>query len=313
MTRRLLLFGAFAAVASVLVVVAWPEGSGSTVVFEASYPEGPLYDKGRLYYAEMGADVVTVIEGDRPRVFFRQEGCGPTAIARYGLGFVVLCHLGGRVVFVSADGKAGRVWGADNAGVLLRNPNDVSADGRGGVYFSDPGTFSRDSQREGRILHLNKDGDLRAVADSLWYPNGVSVDRKARRVLVSEHMEGRVLSFGLSADGSLESPTTVARIADAAPSHRYRDAYRETGPDGLEVGPNGDLYVAVYGEGRIVRFGPKGDYRGQIMLPTRFSTNIAFAPDGSAVTTGAFDNDTPPFTGEVRSRAASMATRTRTT
>jgi len=270
------------------------------VTIDASYPEGPLYHGSTLYYAEMGADVVTIVEGGERRPFFAQPGCGPTAIAPYGGGFLVLCHRGRRVVSLTAGGDEVRTWTADADGVELLDPNDVSADEKGGVYFSDPGLFSRNSEPEGRVMHLTADGRLEIVADSLWYPNGVYVDMERERLLVSEHMRGRVLSFAIRPDGSLEAPTTVARLADAERSSRYDTPYAETGPDGLEVGPNGELFVAVYGEGRVVRFGLHGAYRGEVELPTRYATNIAFAPSGSAVTTGAFNNIDPPFPGEVR-------------
>jgi gluconolactonase len=273
-------------------------------VIEASYPEGPLYDGSTLYYAEMGADVVTIVEDDEPRQFFKQIGCGPTAIAPYGDGYLVLCHRGRRVVALTANGDEVRTWAVDRLGGALLDPNDASADAHGGVYFSDPGVFSRNSRAEGRVMHLTAGGQLDVVADSLWYPNGVYVDQKRDRLLVSEHMAGRVLSFPIRHDGSLDAPATIARLADAKGSSRYATPYAETGPDGLEIGPNGDVFVAVYGEGRVVRFGLDGVYRGEVELPTRYVTNITFAPDGTAVTTGSFTNVQPPFPGEVRFHAA---------
>ncbi len=288
--------------AALLVACQTSANGGSTI--SASYPEGPLFQGSKLYYAELGADAVTVVQDGKARRFFTQKGCGPTAIAPFGAEMLVLCHISKRVVSVISDGSEVNAWTADNAGVALLDPNDASADGGGGVYFSDPGTFSRDSEPEGRVMHLSADGVVRAVAGPLWYPNGVHVDRSARRVLVSEHLRGRVVSFDILVGGSLGPPVTVATLDDAPASKRYASPYRETGFDGLEIGPNGDLYVAVYGEGRIVRFDAAGKYRGQIELPTRYVTNIAFAPDGSFATTGAFDNTRTPFKGEVRFHAA---------
>ena len=59
-------------------------------------------------------------------------------------------------------------------------------------------------------------------------------------------------------------------------------------------------------------FRPDGTYCGDVRLPTRYSTNIAFAPDGTAATTGSFDNAHAPFSGEVRVYPPSaIATRTK--
>lgn len=267
----------------------------------ASYPEGPLSDGDKLYFAEMGADRVSVVEDGVARTFFTQRGCGPTAIARYGGdGYVVLCHLGQRVVAISASGKEVRRWDADVAGNALMDPNDASADGRGGVYFSDPGLFSKNTEPHGRVLHLAADGLLRVVADGLWYPNGVFVDEDRRQLYISEHMARRVVRSEIRPDGALGTPATFVRLADAERSDRYETPYEETGPDGLEIGPNGELYVVVYGEGRVLRFTRSGAYRGSLDLPTRYATNITFLADGTAATTGSFTNTKPPFPGEVR-------------
>lgn len=277
---------------------------------EALYPEGPLYQGDTLYYAEMGADRVTVIEnGAAPRAFFTQRGCGPTAIAPYGAGFLVLCHIGARVVAVDAGGRALRAWSADLAGVSLRDPNDCFADGRGGVYFSDPGLFSRRTEPHGRVMYLSPEGVLRSVSGVLWYPNGVFVDRTQNQLYVSEHMMGRVLRYDIQADGSLGTASTFVDLKDILRPNRYDTPYAETGPDGLEIAPDGDLWVAVYGEGRILRFSPDARLVGMLELPGRYSTNISFDPHGGAATTATFDNIDPPFPGEVRFYAREALTR----
>ncbi len=292
--------GAVGAVgAAVAAAVGGWEAADSARVISASYPEGPLYVGEVLYYAEMGADTVTVVESGTPRRLFEQDGCGPTAIAQYGGGFLVLCHIGRRIVALSSSGQVESAWAETSDGQAFLNPNDASADGNGGVYLSDPGTFSRDSNPEGRIIYVSSSGSVEVVADGLWYPNGVFVDRSAGRLLVSEHLAGRVLSFDILVDGSLGQATTFADTAEA-PADRFDDEYREAGPDGLEIGPRGEVYVAIYGEGRIIVLGSSGEFLREHTVPTRFVTNIAFANGGMVATTGAFDNRNPPYAGEVR-------------
>src|SRR5688572_4083165 len=79
------------------------------VVASGAYPEGLLWHHGRMYFAEMGADRVTIIEKGATREFWRDAGCGPTAISPFGpAGFLVNCHLAKHVVEVSAAGVMGR-------------------------------------------------------------------------------------------------------------------------------------------------------------------------------------------------------------
>jgi gluconolactonase len=312
--RRIAIAGATAAVLVGAAAVGFALGRGEderAPVIAASYPEGPLVRGNTVYFAEMGADRVSVVDGRKVRPFFVQRGCGPTAIAPYASdGYLVLCHLGRRLVAVSPTGQETRRWDVAG-GRPLMGPNDAHADGSGGVYVSDPGLFSRHTEPHGRVLHLAPDGALRVVAEPLWYPNGIYVDAR-QRLYISEHLAGRVLRFDINPDRSLGPPVTFARLADVEPSKRYRTPYAETGPDGLEMGANSELYVVVYGEGRVVRFSASGAYRGVVVeLPTRYATNISFFRDGRAVTTGAFTNTDAPFPGEVRLHTAEALRRDR--
>lgn len=266
-------------------------------VIPARYPEGPLWQGERLYFAEMHADRVMVVEPAGTSVFFVQKGCGPTAIAPYGEGFLVLCHLGARVVSVDAQGRELRRWSNDESGAPLMDPNDASADGQGGVFFSDPGPFTRVGRPQGWVMHLSASGVLRRAAGPLRYPNGVHVAGDA--LYVSEHLGSRVLRYGIEAPGELDEAQTFADLTRIPRPARYRRTYTLAGPDGLEFGPDGNLYVAIYGEGRLLRFSPRGELLGMTDLPTRFLTNIAFGAPGVAVT-GAFDNRTSRSAGEVR-------------
>jgi len=272
-------------------------------VVGARYPEGPLWLGERLYYAEMAADRVMVRDADGARLFFSQKGCGPTAIAPYGAGFLILCHRGARVVAVDAQGREARRWNRDDAGARLTNPNDAAADGRGGVYFSDPGPFSEASRKEpqGRVMYLSADGALRSVAGPLSYPNGVTV--KGGSLYVSEHLKGRILRYRMKADGRLDKRRVFADLSEALHASRYPSPYPLAGPDGLEFGPDGALYAALYGEGRLVRLSGGGKILGLIDRPTRYLTNIAFG-DGVSATTGTFDNRSKSLRGEVRVGAA---------
>lgn len=268
-----------------------------TRVIPALYPEGPLWQGERLYYAEMRADRITVVDAAGPRAFFVQEGCGPTAIAPYGVGFLVLCHLARRIVAVDVTGREIRHWDEDAHRVRLKSPNDASADSAGGVYFSNPGGFHRRISPNGWVMYMSADGVMRRAAGPLVYPNGVHV---AGNVLyVSEHLRRRVLRYDIKAPGQLGKASVFVNFAKIPRPQRYPSPYLRTGPDGLEFGPDGNLYVALYGEGRLLKFSPAGEFLGMTEFPARYLTNIAFGKPGVAVT-GAFDNQTRESPGEVR-------------
>jgi gluconolactonase len=263
---------------------------------DADYPEGALWRHGKLHYTEMGADRVALIADGKKQTVWRERGCGPTSLAPWGAGLLVLCHRAAGLVALNASGAVARRWREDDAGAPLQNPNDSSADDKGGVYFSDPGVFSVDARVSGAILYLAADGKLRRVAQNLRYPNGVFFDGAARALFVSEHLNRRILRYAVEGNGTLGVKTVFADLN--ALTRRIGD-YPEAGPDGLERGPDGDLYVCLYGEGRIVRLAPDGRLVRSIPVATPYLTNIAFAPDGAAYVTGAFENMAPPLRGQV--------------
>jgi len=269
---------------------------GDPIDQAASYPEGPLYTDQGLLVAEMGADTVYLHRDGAKRPFFRQAQCGPTAIAPYGAGYLVLCHLSREVVTIDRSGAPLRRLRAAADGSAFQDPNDCSADDRGGVYFSDPGLFSSLAPATGAIYRLDERGAVQRVAAGLRYPNGVHVDRAGRRLLVSEHLARRVLSFPIRPDGSLGEP---ALFADLDAVTAKRGAYREAGPDGLEITPSGEVVVAIYGEGRLLRFNRSGELLGELATPFAYVTNVAFQRNGEGVAVGAVDNVAPPFLGAV--------------
>jgi sugar lactone lactonase YvrE len=51
-------------------------------------------------------------------------------------------------------------------------------------------------------------------------------------------------------------------------------------PDGLTVDAEGDLWVAIYGGGRVQRYAPDGRLREEVFLPAEQTTCCAFAGPG---------------------------------
>lgn len=289
--------------AAMAVAILWATGSlGAEVsarTWKAHYPEGPLWEAGVLYYAEMFLDRIMRIEGETATVLWQQPGCGPTSIAPYGAGeLVILCHRAGRLVRIDRQGlERGRIE-SDGAGAGFLDPNDSIADGRGGIYFTISGIFAVDAPSEGTVHHLSPEGIVTRLAAGLRYANGVILDGKRKRLLVSEHLARRVLSFPVHEDGRLGLASPFAVLDALAPP--VEDASPLAGPDGLELDEQGNLYICEYGAGRVLVVGPDGRLRTIIPWSQPFITNIALAfPGRKAFLTGSSTNLRPPFPGLV--------------
>jgi sugar lactone lactonase YvrE len=308
--RRGLETGAVAAVLACLL--AWPSTTRAEPPrresWEAAYPEGPLWVGDRLLYGEMPLDRVMEWKAGRKanqkadqktgerRVFWTEPGCGPTAIAAYrNSGFIVLCHLGARLVHLDAGGRKVGQFTASATGEALRKPNDGHTDRRGGVFFTDAGTFAAGAPATGKVFHLAADGTLRKVLEGLYYANGIAVDFAKSRLLVSEHLAGKVWQLDLRDDLSVANRAVFLDLARYFAPEEID--YAETGPDGIEVDSEGYVYVPVYGAGRMMIVAPDGTV-SKVPVPVKFVTNVAVS-GGQAVIVGASINDRPPFSGRV--------------
>ncbi len=266
---------------------------------KASYPEGPIVAGNAVLFAEMHADRIGAWDEEGAKTFYKSAGCGPTAIAPYGDGYAVLCHLTDEIHLLSADGRRMQRLDRDTDGREFLNPNDASADGAGGIYFSAAGTFSRTAPAEGAVLYLDPKGAVRRLASGLHYANGVHFDRARRVLYVSEHLGGRILAYPETAPGRLGRPAVLIDLNKE--TIKGAKDYALTGPDGLETDADGNLYVAIYGAGALLIVSPGGHIERRIDIKEPLVTNIALADEGrTLIVTGSAFSRRKPFPGAVR-------------
>jgi gluconolactonase len=268
---------------------------------EARYPEGPLWDQGRLLYVEYAGDGIKAWDGKHPTAYWRKDHCGANALIHFhGDHLLVACYDGNYLVELDAQGKELRTIVKDSAGKPFAGPNDFSTDGHGGVYFSASGVYDIKAPITGAVLHLSADGrELRPVADTIHYSNGLTLSKDGKHLLVAEMLAGRILSFPIEADGNLGPRVVWARLQDLAPPTPHEDAYN--GPDGIKLGPDGNYYIAQNGSGRVLVVSEDKKLVRMIEVPTPYVTNVGFGPGGADTVyiTGAFDQWKPPFPGAV--------------
>jgi sugar lactone lactonase YvrE len=275
-------------------------GSAGAVDPSAHYPEGPVWRDGQLLYVEYSAGNIKRWDGTRATIFWHRDGCGPSGLIAFRGHWLIACYDDNSIVEIDATGKLVRASRADNQGRPFSGPNDFAADGRGGFYFSASGVYDIKAPISGSVLHIAADGGvITKVADTLHYPNGLTLSRDGGHLLVAEMLAGRILTFPIGTDGRLGPRSVWARLRDLAPPTRSEDAYN--GPDGLKLGPDGNYYIAQNGSGRILVVSEGKKLVRTIDVPTPFVTNLAFgaAGTGTVFVTGVFDEWKAPFPGAV--------------
>jgi gluconolactonase len=284
-------------IALALLLAASAAQAEPAVVASGAYPEGLMWHDGRIYFTEMGADRVSIIENGSTREFWRMPGCGPTQIVRFGpTGFVVDCHLGRAMVEVSAAGVTGRRFTTNRDGQPLQDPNAAVSDGQGGAYFSDAGLFDLNAPSTGRVYHLSALGVMTEVVGGIKYANGVNFDPATRTLYVSEHLARRVLA--LTIDGSQRVTARKVLIDFAQQDATRQFSFPLAGPDGIALRP-GLLAVAEYGEGRVHIFDRDGRHQTTLKVSMPFVDTVIWDGSGNLYAGGAFQNTRPPFEGAV--------------
>ncbi|MGH1350447.1 MAG: fused MFS/spermidine synthase [Methyloligellaceae bacterium] len=263
---------------------------------DANYPEGPVWHKNKLYYAEMSGNRVAVLEKDKPSTFWSEKKCGPTSISRYGKNsFLVLCHLTAKLVVLSEDGQKLKEISHAGSRRLFQNPNDSHSDGKGGVFFSDAGIFQKGAKASGIVYHLSPEGRLHKVAENLYYANGIAFDAEKQILYVSEHLAGKVWALHIRKDLSIKKKEMLLDISTLWKASDID--YAETGPDGIELLGNGAIAVAIYGKSTILIL--HNNSASKYEIGAKFVTNIAGNGKKIAIT-GSHSNQIYPYRGRVR-------------
>ena len=273
-------------------------GGVETINAKSLYPEGPLWLDGKALYVEYSGHTVMAWDGKTNAQIWKQDGCGPAALAKVPEGLLVTCYDTSTLVTISLDGKTLDTTDSAKAGVSLKGVNDLAPDGKGGIYMSASGVFDVAAPIEGTVVYRAPDGSFHEVANDIHYSNGMAVTDGGKSLLVSEMLAARVLKFDVAADGSLSNRRVFVRLKDVVADPEGADAYY--GPDGLKVGASGNVYIAQNGGASILVVSPEGKLVRQLPVPSKYVTNVGFGADeGTLIVTAATDPWNAPYPGEV--------------
>jgi lactonase len=237
--------------------------------------EGPAVDRaGKLFFADVYGGRVLRLTPDRQfSSIVTREGWTPGGIA---------IHKDGRIFVASAgDSKGGSILALQPDGTGIREilpelagyrPNDLVFDAHGGFYFTDFKGTSTEPQ--GAVYYVPpNDRAIISVLPRVSLGNGVALSPDGKDLWITEF--GRNLLDRIE----LLDATTIAAFGSVI-------AYHFTGPapDSMRADADGNLYVAMYGQGRVLVFNKNGIPIGQVLLPGRQeghnlrSTSMAIRP-----------------------------------
>jgi sugar lactone lactonase YvrE len=142
--------------------------------------------------------------------------------------------------------------------------NDGKVDPMGRFWV---GTMRRDGTKDGELWAVSRSGRTQKLLEGLSLSNGMGWSPDGRRFFHIDSNRWTLTAF----DCDLAQPS----LANGSIIHTFDDSGGNK-PDGLAVSRDGDLWVTIWGGGRILRLSPAGAIKTEIKLPVSRPASCAF-------------------------------------
>jgi gluconolactonase len=236
------------------------------------FTEGPVGTAdGGLYFSDIRAN----------RTYYLDPG-GKISVARENTNEANGLALGRDGELLFAEGTSMRISRRNKDGSIttlteglpgapLMRPNDLIADAKGGIYFTDPGPRPVVPGRPTYVYYLPAGARVPILVDgSVPRPNGLTLTNDGKTLIVDDTLNPGVFAYDVQADGTVKNKRLFAQLHDIPPG-------TESGADGLAIDREDRLYISTVTGLQV--FDAKGQYLGTIRFP-RQPANVAFAaPD----------------------------------
>ena len=254
-----------------------------TVVKDVLGPEGPLFIDGNLYYVAWTTGSLSRWDGKRITVLNSQPGCSHNGLAlTRRKTFLLACtdeH--GAILELDMTGRQLHRWDADDHGrPFAGGINDIVVTASGGAYATVFGPYQDiPTAVAGRIVYRAPGSENWVeVANDLNYANGIGVSPDQKTLYVSETVGNCILKFSIEPDGSLSHRANFALLNLLVPN---KNTSWWLGPDSMKLDGQGNLYVAQWFGGKILKIAPDGKLLHVFAIAAGDgTTNVAFGPDG---------------------------------
>jgi sugar lactone lactonase YvrE len=175
-----------------------------------------------------------------------------------------LLAAGRRFLHLSPDGSLRRL--TDDVVPAGTRMNDADCDPQGRFWA---GTKA-DHVGGACLYRLDGEGHTELILDGLTISNGLGWSPDGRTMYLADSGPRLIHAFTFDSErGTISDDRMIVELQ------------AEIGaPDGLTVDADGDLWVAIWGGGRVHRYSPAGVLRQELLCPASQTSSCAFAGPG---------------------------------
>ncbi len=231
--------------------------------------EGPVCDaKGNVFVVNFAEQqtIGKVTPDGKAAVWVKLPGKSTgngIVFDRKGMMYVA-DYVGHNVLLIDPATKKISVFAHEAA---MNQPNDLAIAPDDVMYASDPNW----GKGTGQVWKIGRDGKIVRVAQDKGTTNGIDVSPDGKTLYVNESAQRNVWAFEIEKDGSLSNKRLVKKFPDF-------------GFDGMRCDVDGNLYIARYGKGTVVKMSPKGEILREVDVLGKSPSNLCFGgPDGRTV------------------------------
>lgn len=237
-----------------------------------SFLEGPVGTAdGGLYFTDVSTSEIHRLDPNDQISVVREPSGNANGLVVTRDGDLLAAEMTGKRVSKRSRDGAVTTLSHSAGGQPYMAPNDLIADARGGIYFTDPGPHPAVPGRTSYVYYLAPGATEPVVIDDqIVRPNGLILTPDGKTLIVSDTKGEAVFAYDVQSDGTAKNKRTFATLRDIP-------AGKESVADGMAIDRDGRLYVTTVTGVQV--FDVKGDYLGTIQVP-RTPANVAFSGPG---------------------------------
>ncbi len=214
---------------------------------------------------------------------YRNGENGSNGLALDKDGRLLLCQSGNRqVVRMDASLESPKpsfiVLAKNYHGKKFNSPNDLVADSRNNIYFTDPiyglPKWDKDPTRELNfegVYKISNTGKLSLLIDSISRPNGIALSPDEKTLYIgSSDDHTKWYAYQLDSNGNIQS----GKILLDGYEMKKKAINMKTGADGFKIDKYGNIFSS--GPDGINIISPEGKLLGLIRIYNKQTSNCAF-------------------------------------